>query len=583
MGKKVEPPLGIGTATTSAPKFSKPRIFLADLPDDCGAALRKKGYNVKEGSFGRPYRVARSDDDVPVHQNAALLGFAEEEIVFVNLARPASQPMLKPEIERGVVMPWQSCASGLIDSRPLTMREKYDDAERILNHGGFFVFLAGAKTEVTYRFGSQSHGAFDLGQTFEMDNWSLLWQLSQIEITNEQGQELEFTKDQIGRFLARWAEGATYHCAMKPRYDIKDKWMPLATNKYGGVVAAVLGVGDPLRISTLILPQMPRLSEFVVELVENLVADFVPALFPDMDRLSWVHRPEYEVPCVAELIAKRETLVKENRAAEDKAKQEIAAAKEESKHWYALLHGTGAPLVAAVIDTLGRLGFKGVVDVDAEAKKSSKTPELREDIQIKDRKPTLVVDVKGVNGTPSDGESMQAYKHAGYRMREWKTTEVQPLTIINHQRHIPPRERDQQAYRDEIIGNAIQDNLGLMTTWDLFRILRNREKLGWPNDAVQPIFYRIGRIEPIPEHYVLVGVIDHTWLPAFRIKPTTDIKQGATLAIETGDTFEEVPAVSLRIDDQRVDVGREGAEVSIGCEKASERFRAGQRVFLVKK
>src|SRR5262249_7467850 len=135
-------------------------------------------------------------------------------------------------------------------------------------------------------------------------------------------------------------------------------------------------------------------------------------------------------------------------------RNEIETLRNINADWYTLLRGSGDELVQAVIRSLRSLGFKSVLDIDEEEKKKGNDNGLREDIQIHDRRPILVVDVKGINGKPDDDESRQAEKHATMRMREWKTHDVQPLTIINHERHLPPHDRDQQAYRDEIVANA---------------------------------------------------------------------------------------------------------------------------------
>ena len=68
-------------------------------------------------------------------------------------------------------------------------------------------------------------------------------------------------------------------------------------------------------------------------------------------------------------------------------------------------------------------------------------------------------------------------------MRRELNGDVKPLTIVNHQRNLPPHDRNPNPYREEIIGNAKQTRLGLMTTWDIFRLLRNKERLGWSNEA----------------------------------------------------------------------------------------------------
>ena len=137
------------------------------------------------------------------------------------------------------------------------------------------------------------------------------------------------------------------------------------------------------------------------------------------------------------------------------------------------------------------------------------------------------------------------------------------------------------AYRAEIIGNAVDTGLGLMTTWDLFRIQRNKEALGWSPEVILPIFYRTGRIEPIPAHYREVGKVEKVWKQAFRLIPGEVVRGGARMAIEVGDAFMERVIDSLQIDSEAVSEVPVGTPCGIGVAGADELLREGMRVFLM--
>ena len=76
-----------------------------------------------------------------------------------------------------------------------------------------------------------------------------------------------------------------------------------------------------------------------------------------------------------------------------------------------------------------------------------------------------------------------------------------------------------------------------MTTWDLFLLRRNQERLGWTTEQVLPIFYRDGRINPIAEHYEEIGVLAHVWTKAIGIVPSRAFPKGSRLAVLVGDLF----------------------------------------------
>ena len=86
-----------------------------------------------------------------------------------------------------------------------------------------------------------------------------------------------------------------------------------------------------------------------------------------------------------------------------------------------------------------------------------------------------------------------------------------------------------------------------MTTWDICRILRNKNKLGWDNEKVKDIFYGIGRIDPFPSCYKYVGKIEKVWRSAFAVTPEVDFKKGSKLAVENKIEFIELKADSISI------------------------------------
>jgi hypothetical protein len=240
--------------------------------------------------------------------------------------------------------------------------------------------------------------------------------------------------------------------------------------------------------------------------------------------------------------------------------------------------------VQAVIEGLRVLGFTDVVDVDQQIKGAGEEASLREDIQIKDSTPTLIVDVKGITGRPSDPEAMQAYKHATIRMKEWKTTEVNALSIINHQRHLPPLDRDNSMpFRQEILDGASQIDLGLMTTWDLYRLIRSFLRNKWKPESVKPLFYQRGRVHAVPVHYIHIGTVEHIWKEAGAVSVKVEqhgVRKGDRIAFQTPVEFEEQVAVSLQRDGQDVDEAAVGLEIGVKTHLAN-RLRRGTLVYLV--
>lgn len=569
-------------AVNDKPKYPKPKIILVDMPNLCFDILTKAGYAVKKGSFGAPRHVKQSDGYAAIStQSASLPNCIEQEIWIVNITCPSTTEEEPEPPGDGVEAFWQQCTTGEIDPRPFVMTSIVNDVDTTLRHGGLVIVLIDAKYHIEYIHGA-GHGGRGIQTQSRprMSSWGFLYELDAIDSYDAHGYEIKWeTNLELSKLLQRAGNDAYFSCTLRPGYKVKDSWHTLANNKFGEAVAGtVVGSdGNPL---LLVLPQMPSIHNILIELIERWCAEWRPELFPFHEGANWVHRPEYEIPGILELQQHMSKVENDAQKRLAELKQEIEDLRNKNKDWYTLLNGTGDELVAAVIRSLTELGFKDVVDVDREIKTGGDSALLREDIQVLDADPALIIDVKGVSGHPEDAEATQAEKHALMRSREFEG-KVKPLTIINHQRNIPPHDRDQQAYRAEIIDNAKQTGLGLMTTWDLFKLLRNVSRLNWQSKDVLPIFYRSGRIEPIPEHYNHVGEVVKVWEHSFGVIPSETIKVGDHIGIDAGDTFEELEVKSIQVDGQSCGMAEAGSKCGILCDGASNQFKEGMRVFAI--
>jgi len=182
---------------------------------------------------------------------------------------------------------------------------------------------------------------------------------------------------------------------------------------------------------------------------------------------------------------------------------------------------------------------------------------------------------------PSDEDALQADKHTSIRMREWKRTDVIGLSIINHQRHLPPLDRENtMPFRQELLDAATERSLGLMTAWDLYRLVRNVQRHNWRPENVQPLFYKASRIEIIPEHYQFIGVIVKAWSDKFGvIIQEGELAVGEGVAVEFLIEFEEIIAESIQVNDKKVDRAKVGDPAGLLWPANKPKVHEGMRVF----
>jgi hypothetical protein len=534
----------------------KPRVMLIDVDPSVQVALQNAGYEPTIGSFGFVCEVARGNHllVVPKH-TASCEDIGEMEVIIVDLSNPPigdSDDLISPA--EGVEYTFTSAHLGLIDPRPLVAQACSGLLHRISNFGGIFVVLMGPNREVTYVTGTIRH--LDSHSKKSCSFGGIIPSMQRIDFLNRTGNEILYSNSELGRLIKAGSEGASYQAVMQ--FGWKDDWQQVAQNKYGETVAALYAPDG--RPSTLLLHRMPRLADVVVELFEEHLSTWNPSLFPNLTRFQWLHSPEYEIPEVIAKSREIETTVDTAKERVQLLENDIARIRHEQADRYQLLSGTDDALVRSVMSALQVCGFTQVVHMDSDADSDSRS--LREDIQIRDRSPTLVVDVKGISGTPTDEASLQASKHAYMRIVENDRPDFRGLTIINHERHRPPHERNSNPFRAEIVASASVSKLGLMTSWDLFRIVENAVRLKWPRDSVAAMFYKHGLIGLVPTHYIPVGQVVKVFpdKQCIGVVPNMDIEANCILAFQFENTFEHFTAKSLMT---------AGAKEQLRCEAGS--------------
>lgn len=567
-------------------KYPKPKVLLLDVPDAESEQLIAKGFNVSVGTLGTPYRVERGDGFLPMIGTPKLPNYREQEIIVVQLhvgdyAFRAYGEKRRPDGEPDI---WAKRDRGLIDPRPCHIPIVRDSFNRTLRSGGVFVVFADTQIGielVVARLDSRGYGKdLEIQNRFPFGIWNFIDELDDITVSEDHGMEMHAVDHGIlGQLLARHLDGGQFLCTVEGGHRSEDSWMSLAENKFGQPVSICRCRGT--QGTVIIVPQIADKGGFLASLLTSVLPELSPHLFPHIGQGMWVHHEEYELPRVLELKAEQAAI--EEHALAEIAELEIQLADERTTNgWlHDILNGTDTPLVEGVKQALAEIGFTTVIDVDEERDREGKS--RREDLQICDISPTLVVDIKGIGGFPSDDDALQADKHATIRMREQSRTDIIGLSIINHQRHLPPLERENvMPFRQELLDVAHERMLGLMTAWDLYRLIRNSRKLYWRHEDVKPLLYRRGRIEVLPLHYHYIGSIAKVWSDKFGVVIAEgELRIGERIAIEFPIDFEEADISSIYVDDTAMQCAVIGDPAGLLWPVGKPRLREGLRVFRI--
>lgn len=492
------------------PKFAHPKIIMFDFPKRIVDAISTAGYNVISGTFGSPYKVEQSKQYQPVIGVPQCPNCSEQEIIFIDLTSPKilDSPTGKKRTPNEENDFWAKCNFGNIDPRPKFMGIMQKDFDRILKHGGIFVIFAQPRSLQKLVWAKVDYSELKIKEKVPWDNWSFLSVLSPdyLQIEADHGEEIK-TKNQsspIYKFLSKNINKGEYFAKFSPRYNLKDNWVSLSKNKYKEDVSGAI-ISDDFNGKILILPQINKTPEIILSFLTEVLADLSPELFPHLEGAKWVEKEAYELDSVQQF--KKEKIIVQKKAEDELQllEEKINKEREELGWMHGILTKTGDELVKDVQKCLDFLCFKEVVDADAQIDGSKPK---QEDLQIHERSPVLLIEVKGISGLPDEEEVLQVVKYIPRRMKEWDRRDVNGVSLINHQKHIPALDRNNEnVFTKQQIEDAEAHDITLITTWDLFILIKGMIKYEWDPEVIKDLFYEKGRISNVPSNYKPIGEI----------------------------------------------------------------------------
>ena len=571
-----------------------PKIMLIDLDEPTRIAFASYGFNVVEGELGRPYKVEMSDKHTPIITDMNLPYYQEKEIVVINLApfSPLNKPSGKIRSSSGEKGLWASCAFGIVDPRLVALHSISSDSQRILEHGGIFIVFAAAPAAKTFAWGhSALYQGLQIESEIEFNNYGFLDDLRSeyFVVERSDGNEIvlnpEYLHTHIVQILAQYIGDAEYECTFHISHSLSGRWMPLAKNKFEAPVAGILFPPKEGGGFIFLFPRIKNKAGLLKQLLEEYLPSLAPKYFPHLSPTAWVREPEYEHAPILSLHAEIRAVEQEARQQIAQREAEIERVRAERQYLHDLITEDGDLLVEAVKTALTRLGFKDIKDMDAERAKFGDTSDKREDLQIADISPTLLVEIKGKKGMSAENDALQIVKNINSRMRQWDRTDVRGLSIINHQRGVPALKRENASpFQPDVIITAEDQKIGLLTTWDLFRLVHSFEQNQWTHENIQSLFYQNGRVEIVPAHYELLGVIERFYPNHSAV--SIEIQQGSLkcgdwIAFELPVTFEEEEVNSIRDDNNPVSEMAAGSFAGIQTRLSKEQARKGVRVYRI--
>ena len=350
-----------------------------------------------------------------------------------------------------------------------------------------------------------------------------------------------------------------------------DSFMPLLLNNDEDIISYVELCNKQLII---VFPELECKGLFLKELLESILPDIMPQLFPDHQKGAWTKNKEYFLPNESDLFLEKEVLKKKYKDELHEIDIRIAQNKEKYSFLHKILMETGHELVKSIITFLEWLDFKAVEDADD----TGNTKE--EDIRIEIDGGILIIEAKGISGTSKDDDCAQISKIRSRRCEQRKTFDVYALYIVNHQRHLPPLDRTNPPFSKEQVDDAELNKRGLITTWELFNLFMNIELGVISKEQARRDLLKVGLIEFIPDKVKVLGTVNKTFQQGKIIilnELFHPVSKGQTLYFENNSRFIKIEAINLQINGKDVETATPQDEVGI---EINHRLKVGDTLYI---
>jgi len=565
-------------------EYTHPKILAIDLDRTVVSSLQNSGLNIEPGTFGSPYKVFHQNEFYPVIINHNLPeNLTNKKLVIIDLS--AAMYIQQQTQVSGQFSYWAKPDSfGLINPRYLSMDLFRKDFDRIYNNGGIFIIFANNIDEITIKTAKDCISPvvekLEIKKLQNNDkkynNWSFLTEINlpNLSITKLFGRKIEVEKSFIYNLLCDYQNNFRHYCQVFPeKNEIKRKWSRLARDMHNLTIAGVINELSEGKGLILLLPNIPN-SDKKSSFLFKLITEYLPKIVPDLCKKDWLTLPEYEIPKIQRVKNKLESILAEHQQRLSKLEMAIAEERKKLSYWHDLITSTDRPLIDAVKKAFHVLGFKQIIDPDNN----------QEDLQIKDYRPILLLEIIGTSEECIDDTKI--WQYLAPRMQEYKTFEVKGLIIVNYQKDIPPLARDNEnIFSQTILDKAKEYNLGLITTWDIYRLMRNYLKFGWKHDRIKDIFYQTGKIDPIPSHYQYIGIVEDF----DKLQNTVKIKleklylqKGDIIAFDFAVEIEEQKIENIKQNDKNIEIIKIGnLTAAIATKLSQEELKHEIRLFKI--
>lgn len=563
----------------------KPLICLIDI-DEVKEKLVSKGLNITSGSLGTAIEIPNTQryigyDCLLNHKFPSNLH--EFDIIILNLEKYNIIPYDKEQHTRkfqqgdSAIYFFSKYPETLFDPRPYSSSLLRKELSKNPTRPSILIIFSDERSKTEYFLIEISDAGRNLKDKISVDNYSFSNGIP--NSVNKNGTELLVVENRVFYdVLSKHTFNATYNIvfehpeirdAKSNKYILDGKFIPLIKNPDDDIISFIRYFNNNVII---VLPNIKDKGSLLEELLTNQLPSMFPAIFPFNSEFNWLKEEAFLLPNENELNAKRDLIIKEYETKKLQIEKEIHDNHLKYEFLHCLLTGTDDELVKNVENYLRWLGFNKVINVDEI------NPKLKEeDLQVEFEDGLLVIEVKGIGGTSKDNECNQIEKIKNRRAKERGKPDVYGLYIVNHQRFQSPLKRINPPFNEQQIKDAIYDERGLLTTWQLFNLYFSIENASISKEDARKSLLKFGLVEFNPSNCFPLGKAKeiHHDGKVIILDLSTKIELKDELVIKREYKYIHAKILEIKVNNQKVnevDSGEIGIKIDNSVNKMDEIF-----------
>ncbi|AUC80665.1 hypothetical protein [Lacinutrix sp. Bg11-31] len=570
----------------------RPRICCIDTDKEVISTLEKAGMNLSLGSLGSKIKVpnsTRRENHQLLPNHNFPLNLHELDIFVMDLDSFETIDYNEEEHIRAMHTGKSSYSllssfpETLFDPRPIASSLLKEEFYKITNREYLVIAFSSSNYEVEYEPIMVTEGNARR-QGIEKHSIYSFWNYIPCQ-EPKYGKEITVYKsiDDLQRLLEKYKSNLYYNQTFEHptrwnggENEKYENYFPLITNINGDIVSYV----EINKFNNLIVfPQIEDKANFLLEFLSKIAPSIFPGLFPYSTTFDWRKQEEYWLPNFAELLDDKKVIEKDYKEKLARNASKIITNNKKHGFLHELITETGDELVNAVIKFLNWLEFKNAKDFDTE----NGSVILEEDIQVDIPEGLLIIECKGIGGTSTDGDCSQISKIKHRRCKQRNAFDVFALYLVNHQRYQPPLKRQNPPFTEHQIQDAINDERGLLTTWQLYQLYDLVQKGILSKEDARNTFKNYGLVEFKPQNLEFIDepleLFENGKICIVNIKDCS-LSINEEILIEKNGKFYKSEIIDIQLNGSSVKNAKEGElgiKLSIPIKKKSILWKKSSR------